>query len=262
MSGSELPRAVTFDVWYTLLYLTPASRRAYVRARREAWVSALESAGLSPSLARRRLHALEGEAQRREPRGIAFTLEEQRRWAAPGHPVNASRLTRALGRALGAVAVRPAPGALGLLDRLREKGFALGLVSNVVYESPATIREILDRTGVAGRVRTVVLSSEVGSAKPKARPLQIALDRLGVAPAAALHLGDSDYDILAAWRAGASAARYTGVRRSWPPSTGHGTGRVRTRVPEVDRWSRLPRALPDLWQRARRAAERGHQASA
>jgi putative hydrolase of the HAD superfamily len=52
-------------------------------------------------------------------------------------------------------------------------------------------------TGIAGRVDTVVFSSEVGRRKPAPELYRAALDRLGVPAGEALHVGDrvaEDFD--------------------------------------------------------------------
>jgi putative hydrolase of the HAD superfamily len=80
-----------------------------------------------------------------------------------------------------------------LLDALRADGFLLGLVSNA-FDPPRLLHDDLARRGVAERLDAAVFSSEVGRRKPDAAPFRAVLDRLGVAPEQALHVGDRLYE--------------------------------------------------------------------
>jgi putative hydrolase of the HAD superfamily len=76
-----------------------------------------------------------------------------------------------------------------LLDSLRERGLATGLVSNA-FDPGWLLHEDLARMGLAERLDTAVFSSEVGKRKPHPAIFEAALERLGVAPADALFVGD------------------------------------------------------------------------
>jgi putative hydrolase of the HAD superfamily len=82
----------------------------------------------------------------------------------------------------------PLPGVREALARLRSLGLALAIVANW----DCGLHDHLDRAGIA--VDTVVTSAEAGVAKPHPRIFHIALERLGVPPARALHVGDSPAD--------------------------------------------------------------------
>jgi putative hydrolase of the HAD superfamily len=96
-----------------------------------------------------------------------------------------------------ALVFRPFAGAVEALGRLRAAGLTLACVSNW----DVGLAEQLDRAGVARLFETVVSSAELGAEKPEPAVFLVALERLGVAPARALHVGDSDGD-----REGAAAA--------------------------------------------------------
>ncbi len=262
MTGDGGPGALSLDVWYTLIYQTAPARREYEAARAAAWRDALHAAGVPLATVDGKLAALAVEAARREEAGRAFSLAEQARWIAPRRLIDVARLSGRIGQALAAARVARAPGVLGALDALADRGIALGIVSNVVNEPPEAMRTLLVRTGLARRAEAIVLSAEVGAAKPSGRPVETLLDRLGVRADATLHVGDTDLDARAAWRAGASAARYVGVRRHWPAPSGAPAAELPIRLPEFLRWTDLPDGLPSLWRRATRVAERARQASA
>jgi putative hydrolase of the HAD superfamily len=110
--------------------------------------------------------------------------------------------------------------AVGLLDGLG-RTYALALITNGARESQ---REKLQTVGIAHHFGAVVISAEVGFAKPDRRIFQHALDRLGVSAHEAWHIGDS----LANDVAGALAI---GVRAIW--LNRHGTVRPAA-APEPD----------------------------
>jgi putative hydrolase of the HAD superfamily len=74
----------------------------------------------------------------------------------------------------------------GLLDQLKNTGIVLGVVSNWDSRLP----EILKNTGLASYFNFILASTVVGSAKPDAAIFKEALQRAGVAPTQACHIGD------------------------------------------------------------------------
>jgi putative hydrolase of the HAD superfamily len=82
------------------------------------------------------------------------------------------------------------PGAREAVARLRGLGLELAVVGNWDRRLP----EHLERLGVAPFFRAIVTSAEAGAAKPDPRPFTVALERLGVGPDRALHVGDSPAD--------------------------------------------------------------------
>jgi putative hydrolase of the HAD superfamily len=89
-----------------------------------------------------------------------------------------------------------------LLEALRTRGLKLALVSNTA--SPQwLLQPILERQGIAERVDTIVLSSEVGKRKPHPAIFERALGELGVDSSEALFVGDRlEADVLGASRVG------------------------------------------------------------
>lgn len=72
------------------------------------------------------------------------------------------------------------------LDALAAAGCALAVVSNWDASLPA----VLDEVGLGARFGAVSVSAVAGARKPDAAVFRRALDRLGVAPEDALHVGD------------------------------------------------------------------------
>ena len=98
---------------------------------------------------------------------------------------------------MGAVRFRPVGGAEGALGRLRGEGLRIACVANW----DVSLSDHLERAGLASLFDTVVTSAEAGAPKPAPEPFRLALSRLHVRPAHALHVGDDAVD-----RDGARAA--------------------------------------------------------
>jgi putative hydrolase of the HAD superfamily len=86
--------------------------------------------------------------------------------------------------------------------RLREEGYRLALITNNVREGSATWRALVP---VDELFDVVVDSSEVGMRKPNPAIFHHALERLGVAPHAAVFLDDTPGNVEGARRAGLAA---------------------------------------------------------
>lgn len=96
------------------------------------------------------------------------------------------------------------PEVMAALEELRERGYRMGLVSNLSLR-PALVREDLDRLGLARFLEATVFSSEIGFRKPDPRIFQTALERLGSDPADTVFIGDRLQDDI-------SGARAVGMR--------------------------------------------------
>jgi putative hydrolase of the HAD superfamily len=94
------------------------------------------------------------------------------------------------------------PDVIPALSGLRARHLRLAIVSN--FDSRLT--SICQGLAIAGLFDVVVMSSQVGCAKPDPRIFAIALERLGVSPFEALHIGDSEtLDVESAQAAGLRA---------------------------------------------------------
>lgn len=93
------------------------------------------------------------------------------------------------------------PGVKECLADLRERGLALGLVTN---KPERFIAPLLTALGIAEDFAVVVGGDTLAQKKPHPAPLLHAAQQLSVEPAAALMVGDSRNDVLAARRAGMS----------------------------------------------------------
>lgn len=104
-----------------------------------------------------------------------------------------------------ALVFEPLPGAVDALETLRARGLPLALVANW----DTSLREHLRDHRLDPYFAAVVISAEVGAAKPDPKPFLIAVDALGVPPKRTVHVGDSADD--------EQGARAAGLRFAWAP---------------------------------------------
>ena len=103
-------------------------------------------------------------------------------------------------------AVVPLPGVIETIGYLSDAGVRLGVVSSAVY-TPFLLWA-LDRFGVLGDFSDVLTSADAGYYKSHAGIYQASARRLGVEPAAIVHVGDS-------FRFDVEGARAAGQRTVW-----------------------------------------------
>ena len=111
------------------------------------------------------------------------------------------------------------PGALELLQDLRQAGFRLGIISNFDLR----LREILKHVGVLDLFEQIVVSSQVGAEKPSPRIFEEALRRFAVEPVELLHVGDEE-------RADGDGARALGIQAFILGFAGSGLRGLRRRL--------------------------------
>ncbi|MAG36341.1 MAG: hypothetical protein CL878_08865 [Dehalococcoidia bacterium] len=118
--------------------------------------------------------------------------------------------------------MRAAPGAVGVLAKLRSRGLRLGLVSNVT-ENADVVRALLDRDSLLPYLGVIVCSSSVGVPKPHPAIYQAALDGLGVSAEQTVFVGDRILqDIAGPRRQGMRAILTQQHRQETPPTSGLG----------------------------------------
>jgi putative hydrolase of the HAD superfamily len=202
------PRAILFDAGFTLTFQDGARLAAYAaKGGVSADAAALEGAERA---LRAELRETEGVVMRTHADG-GFSWHERmyRRLLAlaetPGAPDALDRAAAVILREHRASNAwrRIGVGVRASLERLRDAGFELAVVSN----SEGTIEQMLVEIGLRDLLCAVVDSSVVGFTKPDPRIFAVALERLGVAPGEALMIGDSpSADVDGAHAAGIRAA--------------------------------------------------------
>ncbi|MGI8608173.1 MAG: HAD family hydrolase [Candidatus Dormibacteria bacterium] len=200
------PRAICFDMGYTLLRHTPTGPELYRRV--------LASLGHEHELAD--VDAAHRPAREfyiratREGRDFESSMEAA---TAFWHEYN-DLVLRGLGlpaeqrmsaseavstKAWSAESWEAFPDAISALEALREMGVRMAIVSNFVDTLPA----VCDRNGITHFFEVVVASVDAGAMKPDPRIWTMALRRMGVQPADAWHIGDNYWaDVMGARAAG------------------------------------------------------------
>lgn len=186
-------RAVTFDVTHTLLHSPRlAEMYAEVLTRHGAAVAPEDVRPLARVVWQELACAVPAGADRfsREPGGArAFWRRYATRLCAlleapAPSPFAVAELYDRFGRAEAWEIYRDA---VPCLARLRAQGLRLGVVSNWDERLP----RLLERAGLAPYFECVVYSQGVRAEKPSPAIFAAALERLGLPPAAVLHVGDS-----------------------------------------------------------------------
>lgn len=215
------PKLVTFDCAQTLLDVT---YRVDTFAR-----SCCEEIGIDlPSAAFDRYRQLYFSRlpsylavnQTRDPaQGDAWWRELSRDWLAQegldlDHAVALTETSHRIGFRPGSIIFRLYEDVVPCLDRLRAAGVRVAVISNWDY----SLHRALAIFDLNRRFECVLASLEEGVEKPDPRLFHICLSKLGVAPADALHVGDSlTDDVEGARNAGLRAVR---IVRDGAPSEG------------------------------------------
>jgi putative hydrolase of the HAD superfamily len=135
---------------------------------------------------------------------------------------------------------RPMEGAADLLAAIRPHA-RIGVISNNLIEET---REKIAFCELTTLVDVVVVSGDEGISKPDPRIFHIALDRLGVAAADAVMVGDS-------WAADVTGARRAGIRAVWFNPRRQPVPPDPPGVAVIESWTppsaALPVILPSLW---------------
>jgi phosphoglycolate phosphatase len=127
-------------------------------------------------------------------------------------------------------------GVIGVLERLQAQGLRLGVCTN---KPQAPSERLLAALGLDRFFQAIVGGDAVPAKKPDAGHLSAVLERLGVTPARAVMVGDSNHDVVAARALGVPCILvsfgYTPV-----PARALGADRV------IDRFAEPPAALASL----------------
>jgi HAD superfamily hydrolase (TIGR01509 family) len=96
-------------------------------------------------------------------------------------------------------ALEPLPGLLDLIEKGRERGMSIALVTNAPKENVFTVLDIL---GLDDTFEPVILAEEIGVSKPDPAPYQAALEALNVSAGEAVAFEDSPSGIASSVDAG------------------------------------------------------------
>jgi FMN phosphatase YigB (HAD superfamily) len=213
------PRAVTFDLWHTLLYLEPADEDLYNRNQRELARQTLEASphgGVPSTSCAQAAETVAREALSLSEQGISMPPAAQIERAAllAGRRVDSSHYMVELEALVSTSPFRPAPGASESLAALAGAGLRIGVVANTVGEPGKALQKFCDRAGLSQFVSAWSWSDELLWTKPSPKIFRHCLDALETSPADAVHVGDGAWDIEGARNAGYRASvLFTGLAR-------------------------------------------------
>ncbi len=114
-------------------------------------------------------------------------------------------------RAKASKAVKPLPGSIALIEKLRQRGKRLAIVSSAPREN---VVMVLQSLGLTEAFDTVLSEEDVPRGKPDPQGYLLAAERLGVSPADCVVLEDAPGGVEAAKRAG---MRCIGIARGRRP---------------------------------------------
>ncbi|MFZ0699647.1 MAG: HAD family hydrolase [Thermoplasmata archaeon] len=219
--------ALTFDLWHTLIQLSPEAEDRYI-GRQEAILTEILRTS-SPLLGPRRRPLMEPAEAAHEAWSTAIArtgqgapISDLARLGASHAGVQAApeRWVEAIETLVAAQPFEAVPGARNQLRRRVDEGYRIGVVSNLVGETGRSMRRVLERLGMARFIESWALSEELPWAKPAPEIFWKALEPLETLPADAVHFGDLGSDVYGARAAGFRCsvlfrgARSYGVRYS------------------------------------------------
>ncbi len=253
------PRAVTFDVWYTLVYLAPEEEEGYVTSLVDAAGDLLRSWPAGPrgrpapslAVARRAFRREFEQAAWLSRRGVTCTPAQQIQAVADrlDRRARPDEYVRRIEELVDRLPLRAAPGAGVALRRVRAAGYRVGVVSNTVGEPGRALQKVLHRFGFAGQIQEWAWSDQHPWTKPAPELFRWCLRRLRVPPSRAIHVGDGWSDVVGAHRAGFRACVQFLGHASYSPSYAKVFAPPIPASQAADRKIRSFRGLPALVER-------------
>lgn len=219
-------KAISFDLWETLLTDTPELSRRQERLRLEGMERVLAERGFGETaerieLAYRKLWHRCHELYWSRDQDIACRvqiehfLEELDLDVATFDEASLAALEEVYAGAAIDVLPSVVPGAHEVVAGLRARGYRIGLISNTGRTPGYALREILDRVGLASSIDAMVYSNEHGACKPRPSIFATLREALGVAYDEMMFVGDNLYvDVHGAQRLGITGVHFN------PPSRG------------------------------------------
>ena len=205
-------QAVTFDVGGTLIELWPSVGHVYAEVAARHGVKGL-SAGL---LDRRFAAAWRAAKSFSHSRSDWAALVDATFRGLTDRPPSQTFFAELYARFAAPDAWRIYEDVVPTLEALAARGLKLGVISNW----DERLRPLWSRLKLAGYFEAIVVSREVGSAKPARGIFEHAVRKLGLPPGAILHVGDSlAMDVRGARAAGlrpCCCAATAGARRTGP----------------------------------------------
>ena len=195
MSKHQL-RAVLFDLWGTLIYNIPLQTN---------YGEVAGAAGVKPEVLWKTWQkfadqALTGKIKTGEERAH---LVLQSLGRSPEAIEIAAPMLAEFERKNRTCEIHFYPGVENMLATLRQKGYKTGLISNCNYLTPPLVEQLQLRD----KMDAIILSCEVGTAKPQPEIYLMATNQLQVSPGECLYIGDGgDKELVGAKQVGLNTA--------------------------------------------------------
>lgn len=213
-------KAISFDLWETLITDTPELSRRQERLRISRIEDVLRARGHGALAERiedayralwRRCHDLYWSADQDVPcrRQIEHFVEALDLDPASFSEEALAELEDAYAHAALEILPAVVPGALETLAAIRERGLKVGLISNTGRTPGSALRKILASLGLGESIDVMVFSNEHGYCKPQPSIFEELRRGLGVAYDEMLFVGDNLYvDVHGAQRCGMRAVHF------------------------------------------------------
>jgi len=217
-------KAVAFDLWETLITDLPEIASKQQEARITGLVDVLTAAGLDASIedvtrAHRDVWHHCWERYWSQDRDVSSRGQVVHFVESLGAPANLGEdMLEALEEAYGGAAVLhppiPVEGAPAVVDELRRRGLAIGVVSNTGRTPGRHLRRILDALGFSGRIDGMVFSNEIGECKPRPAIFEALRAQLGCGFEEMAFVGDNPFaDVWGAQQCGMTAVHFDPATR-------------------------------------------------
>ncbi|RDD52814.1 MAG: HAD family hydrolase [Candidatus Korarchaeota archaeon NZ13-K] len=200
-------RAISFDLWFTLIWETKEDEELYLRMRLESLRDFLRGRGYEVPLETIRDLYL----ATRDFRMVVPPKELLRMiFMRLGLRLDEGSLEEASEAYAGSTdsfVPKVNEEAVQVLPELRKRGIRLALVTNTSF-SERSIRAILRNVNL-DHFDVIITSCESGFLKPQREIFSALIRRLGLTGSQVMHVGDSCYhDVIGAWNAGLRALHY------------------------------------------------------
>lgn len=191
-------RAVTFDLWHTLVFDTKEMNEFWTDGRIDGMLEILNANGHQLERnaileAYARSGAIFEERRKREDKEI--DVPEQIESLLSLLKIKPDRgLIVKLEKPYAEILLKNPPliidGARDCLRSLKENGYKLGLISNTGRTPGRVLRQVLEAMSLTGYFEQLTFSNEIGLRKPHPAPFQHTLSKLSVEASEAVHIGD------------------------------------------------------------------------
>ncbi|MGC9118752.1 MAG: HAD family hydrolase [Thermoproteus sp.] len=191
-------KAITFDVWGTILPVEPAikvvadvlTKALGGRVQWSSIYSFVQDERRALKLARR---------ERQEfipPTYNLYKIKRKLKERGIATDFDVYEVQNEIDEAVSSLDVKPFQDAVEALRAVRDDGYKVGVVSNILLWRSRATRELLSKLDIAGLLDVQIYADDVGSVKPSPRIFEMALTVLvgDIIPDVYVHVGDDFYE--------------------------------------------------------------------